>query len=78
MAADYIHSPGTLGGHCIGECNHKYCIEDRHKAQQKCKHCGELIGYERDFYYVFTTSSPEDGWYEHADCGYRVMFGDSR
>lgn len=66
MAANYLHKPGTPGGHCPSPCQHDECIEDRHDAQQICKICGRPIGYEIGFYFVFMPDG-SDGWYEHAE-----------
>lgn len=47
MAFAILLRPGTPGGACEGECEHKDCIAHRKAAAQVCPECLSPIGYDR-------------------------------
>lgn len=61
MATTIIPPPGSSTGPCK-HCDHVDCASLRAMADEECTRCGELIGYNREFY-------REAGFnYVHAEC----------
>jgi hypothetical protein len=50
MSPITIQMPGTGYGHCRTDCAHKDCAWQRITAATVCAHCGQPIGYDRQFY----------------------------
>lgn len=66
MASTSLSSPGSQYGPCPdANCHHTDCQQTRRWSEAICHHCGEAIGYDRQFYDV----SPAGGFQlVHASC----------
>lgn len=57
MAAGTLPKPGTKLGPCkskrdgvVKGCSHRDCLTTRRMAEEVCRFCGDMIGYDRRFY----------------------------
>ncbi len=72
MAMATISKPGTGFGPCNGPCKHRVCIEARKIADQVCRICGDVIGFEKQF---IIESRPEI-LYLHTACSKKIYMED--
>ena len=66
--AERLSRPGTTDGPCIEECQHMLCRLTKRRADGRCLHCGDVIGYGRRFYQILGGPSDEKETVSHALC----------
>ena len=50
MASGFLAKPGYEFGPCLEMCEHFDCQKTRSMAEQRCRFCGQPIGFKKRFY----------------------------